>query len=253
MKDKGLWSVVGEVIDEVDVVLEVCDARMPNITRNRKVERLVRSRRKKLIIVFNKSDLISESALQKIKRETKNAVFVSCKKRHGFSNLRSMINRLKGSKNEIKIGVVGYPNTGKSSIINSLVGRKKALTSPIAGFTKGVQWITDGKGLLFYDTPGVIPIEEGDEVRKAIIGALSPQQIKNLDVVAEKIIELFLPDKKGLIEKFYGVRIKNEKPREILEMIGKEKNYFMKGGVVDLNRTCVKVINDWQKGKILLG
>ncbi|MEM5777355.1 MAG: GTPase [Candidatus Aenigmatarchaeota archaeon] len=250
---KKEWGLVEKVIEEVDIVLEVCDARMPEITRNKKVENLVFKKRKKLILVFNKADLVSEVFIKGLKKMVEeNVVFVSCRKRYGFARLRNLINEIKGNRKEIRIGVVGYPNTGKSSLINSLVGKKKALTSPIAGFTKGVQWIKGSGGLLFYDTPGVIPIDERDEVRKAVIGAVSPQNIKNLDIVAEKIIELFLPYKKSLIEKLYGINVVDENPREILELIGKKKNYFLKGGVVDVNRTSVKIINDWQKGKLVL-
>ncbi len=253
MRERGFWKIAEEVIDEVDIVLEVCDARMPEITRNEHIEKLIYKKGKELIIVFNKSDLIDEKIMREIKKGIdKKFVFVSCKKRFGFSKLRKMINDVKGRRNYIRIGVVGYPNTGKSSIINSLVGRKKALTSPIAGFTKGVQWITDKKGFLFYDTPGVIPIDERDEIRQAIIGAVSPQNIKNLDLAAGKIIELFLPHKKNLIENFYKVDISNEGIEEIIQMIGKKKNYFIKGGGVDINRTCVRIINDWQKGRLLL-
>ncbi|MFH8086960.1 MAG: GTPase [Candidatus Aenigmatarchaeota archaeon] len=243
MTKKNFWKIIKKVIKEVDVVLEICDARLPNLTRNKLVEKMVKKSKKKLIIVFNKADLASELKVN-VKDDF---VFVSCKKRFGFSKLRKMLNELK-KDSQIKVGVVGYPNTGKSSIINCLVGRRKALTSPVAGFTKGVQWISDGKGLLFYDTPGVFPLEEND-VRKAIIGAVMPEDIENLQIVAEKIIEMLLK-KKSVIEKTYKVELKDEKPEEILKMIGRKLNYFKKGGEIDINRVCVKIINDWQRGKL---
>jgi len=247
-KTREYWKIVKEVINQVDLVLEVCDARMPILTRNKEIENIIKRSGKKLIIVFNKADLVDEKFINNFKNE-KNVVFVSCRKRFGFSKLRRLINLHKGEKKEIKIGIVGYPNTGKSSIINSLVGRRKALTSPVAGFTKGVQWITDKKGLLFYDTPGVIPVDERDEIRQAIICAVSPQNIKNVDVVAEKIIEMFLP-KKDVIEKAYGIEIEDESPERIIEMIGEKLKYLKRGGDVDIHRTCVKIINDWQKGRL---
>jgi len=251
MKNKEYWKIVKDVINQVDVVLEVCDARMPSLTRNKDVENIAKKAGKKLIIVFNKTDLVSERFVSKLRKKIKDAVFVSCKNRSGFSKLRKLINLYKGDKREIKVGVVGYPNTGKSSIINSLVGRKKALTSSIAGFTKGVQWISDNKGLLLYDTPGVIPINKRDEVRQAIISAVSPQNIKNVDIVAQKIIELF-SYKKGVIEKVYGIKITNEDAEKIIEMIGERMGYLKKGGKIDIHRTCVKIINDWQKGRLRL-
>jgi ribosome biogenesis GTPase A len=252
MKDRNFWKIVDDVIDQVDLVLEICDARLPDLTRNKRIEYLTKKKGKKLLIVFNKVDLVDEKSLNELRNVMKeNFVFVSCKKRFGFARLRKMINSFKGQRKEIRVGVVGYPNTGKSSIINALVGRRKALTSSIAGFTKGVQWITDHKGLLLYDTPGVIPIDEKDELRKAIISAVSPQNIKDVDMVAQKIIEMLLP-KKDVIERLYGIRIGEDNPEMIIEMIGEKRNYFKKGGSVDINRTCVKIINDWQKGRLRL-
>jgi ribosome biogenesis GTPase A len=252
MKGRGFWKIVDDVIEQVDLVLEICDARLPELTRNKRIEYLTKKKRKKLLIVFNKVDLVDEKTINELRKVVKeDFVFVSCKKRFGFARLRKIINFYKGQKKEIRVGVVGYPNTGKSSIINALVGRRKALTSSIAGFTKGVQWITDHKGLLLYDTPGVIPIDENDEVRKAIISAVSPQNIKYVDLVAQKIIEMFL-SKKDALEKLYGIQIRDENPEKIIEMIGEKKNYFKKGGGIDINRACVKIINDWQKGRLRL-
>jgi len=249
---ESFWEIVNDVIDQVDLVLEVCDARMPDLTRNKRIEYLTSKKGKKLLIVFNKIDLVDEKSVNELRKLDKESfVFVSCKKRFGFGRLRKMINFCKGDRKEIRVGVVGYPNTGKSSIINALVGKRKALTSSIAGFTKGVQWITDHKGLLLYDTPGVIPIDEKDEVRKAIISAVSPQNIKDIDVVAQKIIEMFL-SKRYVLERLYGIRIEDDSPERIIEMIGEKKNYFKKGGSIDINRTCVKIINDWQKGRLRL-
>ncbi|MCS7134820.1 MAG: 50S ribosome-binding GTPase [Candidatus Aenigmarchaeota archaeon] len=244
---KHYWGIIKRVIDEVDVVLEVCDARMPKISRNRKVEEMVWKSGKKLVLVFNKTDLCDYKSR---KNGEKNSVWVSCKNRMGLGRLRKILNEIKGDKSQIKIGVLGYPNTGKSSLINSLVGRKKALTSPVAGFTKGVQWVSDGRGLFFYDTPGVIPFDEKDEVKKALIGAVSPQDIKDIEKVAEKIVEMFLKRRKCKLENFYKISINQETPQEILEMIGRKINYLSKGGLVDINRVCVRVVDDWQRGRL---
>ncbi|MEM5878794.1 MAG: GTPase [Candidatus Aenigmatarchaeota archaeon] len=242
---KRFWNLINDVIDQVDVVLEVADARMPEITRNRKIENMVREKRKRLFIVYNKADLINPKNI----KSGKNFVYVSTRKRYGFSKLRNLI---MGNRQTVRVGVVGYPNTGKSSVINFLVGRKKAPTSSVAGFTKGVQWITDHKGLLLYDTPGVIPFDENDEVKQALMCVLSPSQIKNPDLVAIKIIEIFLEQNKHALEKRYNKKISENESETVLMSIGKRMNYLAKNGEIDITRTCIKIIKDWQQGLLLL-
>ncbi|MBU5689681.1 MAG: GTPase [Candidatus Aenigmatarchaeota archaeon] len=241
---KKYWKIVEEVINQVDVVLEIVDARMPELTRNKKIESMVFAKRKRLIVVCNKADLINQNNFSKDKR----FVYVSTKKRFGFAKLRKTI---MGNKEVVRVGVVGYPNTGKSSVINSLVGRKKALTSSVAGFTKGVQWITDHKGLLLYDTPGVIPFDENDEIKKAIMCVLSPSQIKDPYLVALKIIEIFLNENKSALETKYNIKASNDAEDVLLE-IGKKMNYLVKNGEIDVTRTCIKIIKDWQQGLLFL-
>lgn len=238
------WKIINDVIDQVDVVIEVADARMPELTRNKKIENIVKAARKRLIIVYNKADLIKH-----VNEIEKNSVYVSTKKRFGFKKLRKMIF---GNKQTIKVGVVGYPNTGKSSLINALVGRKKTLTSSVAGFTKGVQWVTDHKGLLLYDTPGVIPFDEKDEIKQSIMCVLSPSQIKNPDLVALEIIQLFLKNKKQILEKRYNIKIIENDNEWVLKEIGKSMNYITKNGEIDIIRTSIRIIKDWQQGLLNL-
>jgi len=247
------WKLIDKVIRDSDIVLEVVDARMASITRNRKVESKIKQARKPFIIVLNKSDLITEKMRKNIERKLRstNYVFVSCRARSGFSRLRKMIKSIAGENKKIFIGVVGYPNTGKSSIINSLVGRKKARTSSIAGFTKGIQWVSDSKHLALYDTPGVIPIEENDEIKQALMSVIPPSQIKDPELVAIKIIEIFIKENKSALEKNYRIEA-NDNPEDVIFSIGKKMNYLMKGGKIDIKRTCIKIINDWQKGKLFL-
>src|SRR3990172_5762125 len=122
------WRVVDRVINESDILLEVIDARMPNLTRNKRVEDRIRGKKKFLIIVENKSDLVTRKMRMDILRKSKSKrlVFVSSKDRIGISDLEEMISELDKKKQHwgfTKVGVIGYPNTGKSSIINALVGR----------------------------------------------------------------------------------------------------------------------------------
>ncbi len=257
MKMRDFWEVVDQVIYESDVLLEVVDARMPNLTRNKKVENKIQSKRKSFILVLNKADLITKEMKEKFlkKFKSKLAVFVSCKDRKGVHELREMISdlaRKKQYRDNIGVGVVGYPNTGKSSVINALTGRSAAKISPIAGLTRGVQWIRGEGKLMFLDTPGVIPLYEKDEIDQALMAVIDPNKLKNPDLVAMKIIQLFLENNKKSLKKFYDVKIESDDTFEILLEIGKRKNFLWKGKKVDEVRTALTIIRDWQRGNLLL-
>jgi hypothetical protein len=252
------WRIVDRVINESDILLEVVDARMPNLTRNEKLENKIRQKRKFLILVINKSDLITRKMRMNFLRnfESRDVIFVSCKDRVGIPTLKEMIFDLAKRiryRDYIRVGVIGYPNTGKSSLINALVGFKEvARTSPIAGFTTGIQWVR-GKGkIMFLDTPGVIPSDEKDETEQALMSIIDPNKLTNPDMAAMKIIQLFLDYNKSSLEKFYDVKIETDDTLEILLKIGERKNFLRKGDKVDEVRTAISVIRDWQRGKLLL-
>lgn len=251
------WRIVDKVIYESDIILEVVDARMPDLTRNKRVENKIRRKRKFLIIVMNKSDLITRKMKIDFLRRFKSneAIFVSCKYRIGISTLKEMILELAKKRRHwdyTRVGVIGYPNTGKSSVINVLVGKSSAKTSPIAGLTRGVQLIR-GKGkIMFLDTPGVIPLDEKDETEQALMSAIDPNKLVNSDLAAMRIIQLFLDYNKRGLEKFYDVKIETNDTFEILLEIGKRKNFLRKGGKVDETRTALTIVRDWQKGNLLL-
>lgn len=257
MKMLDFWKIVDKVIYESDIILEVIDARMPNLTRNKKVEDRIRRKRKFLILVINKSDLITRKMRMNFLREfkSKEIIFVSCKRRIGISALKEMIFKLakKGRQwKYIKVGVIGYPNTGKSSVINVLVGKSVARTSPVAGLTRGVQWLRGEDNIMFYDTPGVIPLDDRDEIEQALMSVIDPNKIVNKTLAAIRIIELFLDYNKRSLEKFYDVKIETDDTFEILLEIGKRKNFLTKGGKVDEVRTALTIIRHWQRGNLLL-
>ncbi|MBW2998215.1 50S ribosome-binding GTPase, partial [Candidatus Woesearchaeota archaeon] len=151
------WKIANEVIQDSDIILEVLDARNIKGSRNREIEDKVKHAKKVLVYVVNKCDLVEKSILEKETKKIKDCVFVSSTEYHGFKLLKSKI--LMESKRmgirKPKVGVVGYPNIGKSSIINALKGKHSARASPESGFTKGVQFIAT-RNYLLLDTPGVI-------------------------------------------------------------------------------------------------
>jgi ribosome biogenesis GTPase A len=251
----GYHLMASEVISRADLVIEVLDARFPDETRNPDVERDAARSGKPLIFVLNKCDLVPRERLERIKaRLSKDApaVFVSCRERHGTTMLLHLILEHAGIKGrDILVGVLGYPNTGKSSVINVLAGRHKAGTSSISGYTRGVQLVRAGPRIMLLDTPGVIPFEERDQAIQGVLGVKDATKLEDPVGAAMKIIERFLPDNRSPLEKFYQVEVGGLDSYDALLAIGKKCNFLKKKGEVDETRTAVRVINDWQKGLLL--
>lgn len=272
---KPYWQQIEEIIQESDIILYVLDARLVQESRNTQIEELLKKVKKPIIYVLNKADLTNRKNLElqidQLKQEGKEAVYVSVKDKQSIRNLLVRIklafekygkSRFSGhhhssaqekkyrpAKADMVVGVIGYPNTGKSSLINSLSFKKKAKVASKAGTTHGVHWIGDSR-VKFIDTPGVIPLENSDETRLGLIGSRDPEKMKDKDIVASRIIDIILKKDKSILEKAYNIEIKAEEAYEILTEIGRAKGLLIKHDEVDEDRTSVMIIRDWQSGKI---
>lgn len=247
---KGYWQRVRKIIGTSDLILEIIDARFPEETRNRQLEGMVKNSGKGLVIVLNKSDLISVERAKELKREISKefpCIFISSKERYGSKMLREIIGKNVGS-GKVGVGIVGYPNTGKSSVINYLKGKKAAKTSSSAGFTKGEQMVRVSEKIMLMDSPGVIPFDEVDERKLALIGSKSPNQLKNVFGAAVYVIEFIQQKNPGILGEFYDV--KGENAEEILEEIAVKKKRLLKGGIPDSELAARLFLNDWQNGKL---
>jgi len=155
----GFWPVVLNVLRNSDVVLLLVDARMPEIARNSEIIRKVESmNNKRLVIVFNKLDLIGRKDIEKLRKEYPNSFFVSATKKTGVKNLKIILENMaeNWNRSSLRVGFVGYPNIGKSTLINLIAPGARAKVSSMAGTTKKTQWIRVGK-LRVMDSPGIIP------------------------------------------------------------------------------------------------
>ncbi len=248
----GYWPIVEGVIRKSDILVLVIDARMPALSMHKTLEEKIERLGRHLIVACNKIDLISPEDLVQLKNEYPTWFFVAGIKNIGISDLRRhlLITAKRLKIEDPRIGIVGYPNAGKSAIINALAHRARTIVSPIAGTTKGVQWVKAG-GLSILDSPGVIPMEDA-EATLGIIAAKNPEKIKNPEVVAIRILTLFLNQHGEALKEHYKLKddqIKQD-PYEILLEIGKKRGYLGKGGIVDETKTSITIIREWQKGTL---
>lgn len=249
----GYWPLAEKVLREADIILLIGDARMPLLSKNKEIERKSALLKKPLFLIFNKIDLLSDDALREVKKNNEEASFVSATKNLGIRELRRHL-QIIGKKLRIefpKVGVVGYPNVGKSAVINALARRAKTEIADMPGTTRGVQWVKAG-GLDILDSPGVIPYED-KSMNLVLIGSKSPDKISNPDRAALNIIQMFISKDKKRLEEFYNIDIPPaEDHSDILIKIGKRRGFLKKGGEVDETKTAIVIIRDWQKGKLRL-
>ena len=251
-KQRGKYPLLlNKIIEISDIILEILDARFPKEMQNKEIEKLVKDKGKKIIYVLNKSDLT-----RKRDKSFNPRVFVSCKNNNGVNELRNKIkqeatkiNKI-GEYNRIQVGVIGYPNTGKSSLINLLIGRTSAKTGAEAGFTKGIQKLRLTKDILLLDSPGVIPTEDysmtsEEKIAKQVkVGGRSYNQVKNPELALNEIVK---SNKKDL-EKFYKIKFRDAE--DLIEKIGRKKGFLKKHSEVDSDRAARLVLKDWQLGDI---
>ncbi len=244
-------NLLKKVIEQSQIILEIIDARFIEETRNKEVEREIMEKNKKIIYVINKSDLNPE--LGELPRPN---VVVSCRERSGIKNLRDNIKILasdtpKNEEGKVTVGVIGYPNTGKSSVINLLIGRSSAGTGADAGFTKGIQKLRLSAEIILLDSPGVIPRKEYSSGNLKIIsqnaklGARSHSQIKNPEQAVDELIKEF----PGMLEEHYQINSNNDS-EILIDVLGRRKSFLLKKGKVDTDKTARLILKVWQQGKI---
>ncbi|MBU0614847.1 MAG: 50S ribosome-binding GTPase [Nanoarchaeota archaeon] len=237
MKDPE--EIVDNVIRHADIVLIVLDARRVAESTNRLVETKVKRFGKRFLYVINKCDLVEKNKQIRIP----NSVRISAKNRLGTLSLLRRIRTLSGKK-DVVVGVVGFPNTGKSTLINILKGKKSAPTSPVAGYTKGLQKIRISHDIMMIDTPGVLPYSR-KRPSDVVIGAIDTDKILDPEAAVAELIESL----DGRIEEYFGVEKKEDK-FETLDEIALKKNIIKKKGEPDSKRMAKEIIRLVQTGKI---
>ncbi|KAG9514220.1 nuclear/nucleolar GTP-binding protein, partial [Aureobasidium melanogenum] len=256
-QSKRIWNELYKVIDSSDVVIHVLDARDPLGTRCRSVEKYIREEapHKHLLFVLNKCDLIPTSVaanwVRLLGKEYPTLAFhASINNSFGKGSLISLLRQfsaLHSSRKQISVGFIGYPNTGKSSIINTLRKKKVCNVAPIPGETKVWQYITLMKRIYLIDCPGVVPPNMGDTDEDILLRGVV--RIENVENPEQYVAAALKKCKRHHIERTYDVR-DWETHTEFLELLARKGGKLLKGGEADMDSVAKMVLNDFLRGKI---
>ena len=254
-----------EDIKLIDLVIELVDARVPLSSRNPDIDNLARGKAR--MVLLNKSDLADErvNAQWAAWFEAKNihAVKVDSRNKGTLKQVQSVVqeackekierDRKRGIMNRpIRTMVVGIPNVGKSTFINSFAGKACAKTGNKPGVTKGNQWIRLNKTLELLDTPGILWPKFEDQavgLKLALIGSIN-DQILNKDDLACRCIRILKERYPGMVSQRFGLETEDKEPAAILEDVARLRSCLMKGGELDIARAAAMVLDDFRSGKL---
>jgi ribosome biogenesis GTPase A len=248
----------------IDLIIELVDARIPLSSRNPDIDQL--GKNKARLILLNKSDLADERYNERWTAYFQNKGFfvvkVNSKSGAGLKAIQGVIQEAckekierdirRGIKNRpIRAMVVGIPNVGKSTFINSYAGKACTKTGNKPGVTKGKQWIRLNKTLELLDTPGILwPKFEDQEVGKrlACIGSIK-DELLNVDELSLELLEYVRNNYPGALNARYGIEEEGT-PLKLLEQIAENRKCLVRGQELDYTKAAGILMDEFRSGKL---
>ena len=251
-----IYRELYKVLDCSDVVVEVLDARDPMGTRSRHVEDHLRkdARHKHLIFILNKCDLVPVWVTRRwvdvLGREYPTLAFhASMNNPFGKGSLISLLRQfaqLHKEKKQISVGFIGYPNVGKSSVINALKKKAVCKAAPVPGETKVWQYITLMRRVFLIDCPGVVPPTDENEVEIVLKGVTRSEKLPTPEDYIEEVLKR---SRREYILRTYGIHSWDDH-EDFLIQLAIKNGRLLKKGEPDVRTAARMVLNDWQRGKL---
>lgn len=265
-------SEIKQDLKLIDIVCVVLDARIPYASNNKELFEVIKQ--KSVIMVLNKSDLADKVSLEKAENNYKKdgcyTIRTNCVTGSGISELLSLIRELgsriknknktsemyKKMNNVYRVMVVGIPNVGKSSLINKLSGKTSAKVGNKPGVTRQKQWIRPAKDIEIMDTAGVLwpKLEENMAGIKLAITGNIKGEVVDQELIAFEFIDMIKENEKYMsyVKARYKLDddVQNSTTLQIIEQIGENRGIMQKGGIVDTQRVCNMLLDEYRSGKL---
>lgn len=253
-----------ENIKLIDLVIELVDARIPLSSRNPDIDEL--GKNKARIILLNKSDLAdaryNKQWMEYFKEQGFYVVEMNSKKGIGIKSIHTVVqeackeklerDRKRGILNRpVRAMVVGIPNVGKSTFINSFAGKACTKTGNKPGVTKGKQWIRLNRSLELLDTPGILWPKFEDQavgLKLAWIGSMN-DEVLHVDELAAELIRFLKEHYQNVLKERYGVE-EEENEHALLEQICRNRKCYKKGEEPDIVKMSHLLLEEFRNGKL---
>ncbi|CCH61559.1 hypothetical protein TBLA_0F00150 [Henningerozyma blattae CBS 6284] len=256
-QSKRIWNELYKVIDSSDVVIHVLDARDPLGTRCKSVEEYMKKEtpHKHLIYVLNKCDLVptwvAAAWVKHLSSERPTLAFhASITNSFGKGSLIQLLrqfSQLHPERKQISVGFIGYPNTGKSSIINTLRKKKVCQVAPIPGETKVWQYITLMKRIFLIDCPGIVPPSSKDTEEDILFRGVV--RVEHVSHPEQYIPGVLRRCQRKHLERTYEISGWKDST-EFIEILARKQGRLLKGGEPDESGVSKQILNDFNRGKI---
>ena len=256
-----------ESLPLVDVLVELCDARIPRSSRNPEIDKLAGT--KPRVILLNKADAADERAtaawIGRYRAQGLPALATDCRSGKGLGGFLPMVRSALSEElarrerrgmagMPIRMMIVGIPNVGKSSLINRLAKSKRAKVEDRPGVTRGRQWVSLDTGVELLDMPGVLwPKFEDQTVGEhlAFTGAVK-DDVLDIELLAMRLLETLGQHYPQLLISRYGLPedFTAREAYEVLELVGKRRGMLLGGGTVDTERAAIMLLDEFRSGKL---